>query len=551
MDQRRSMARLRLELPSLMLGLAILPLLVLLAIVMVVVIVVQRSMKKGEDKGGGADIISYLVLALAMGITGFALVQLATTAFPGDRFVFDPAQDVATALAGLVVATPFVVYFWRRQAARRVIYPASPGWTVYLALMQLVFLSAFVTSAVLVVDGWLSGDPNGAWVPTIVFGGLVGFHEMAARRTPPRSDAGELARVIAAAIGLVTAAVGLAGTLDAVFSLPFQDISREFSPWPAMLIVGAPIWGYQWFRKWDQEPGMPRVVWSVVVSIGSFVAVVGAGTALVALVLQYLFGDVPPAGQHFGSAPAALAILVTFLAVWVVHRRWLGSDRTNPLRAYEYAVAAVGLVTAEIGSVVLTIIAFDRSQIVGGGTGDVIGVATSLVAGLVVWLVFSRRWLRGDPGAEATAWPRRVYNLGLGVAFGLVAAGGLITCLFILLQRIIGDGDDSSLSIPLPIFVYSALGAWYLLAAHARDRANMEREDVVTPFAVTVICAHPGPIATKFPKQARLTVIHRADGIGVIDEDRADEIVAAVGHRPSLVWVEDDGFRVAAMLVPG
>jgi hypothetical protein len=544
-------ARFRLELPNLMIGLAIIPLLVLLAIVMVVVIVVQRSMKKGADKGGGADIISYLVLALAMGINGFALVQLANTAFPGDRFVFDPAQDVATALAGLVVATPFVVYFWRRQAARRVTYPTSAGWTVYLALMQLVFLSAFVVSAVLLLDGWLGGDSNGAWVPTVVFGGLVVFHEIAARRTPPRSDAGELARVIGAAIGLVTAAVGLAGTLDAVFSLPFQDISREFSPWPAMVVVGAPIWGYHWFRKWDQEAGMPRAIWTVVVSIGSFVAVVGAGTALIALVLQYVLGDVPPAGQHFDDAPAALAVLVTFLAIWVVHRRGLGSERTNQVRAYEYALAGVGLVTAEIGAVMLTILAFDRSQIVGGGSGDVIGLTTSLVAGLVVWLIYSRRWVGGDPGAEATAWPRRVYNLGLGVVFGLVAAGGLITCLFILLQRIIGDGDESSLLIPLPIFIYSALAAWYLLAAHARDRVNVDRDEVVTPFPVTVICAHPGPIATRFPKQARLTVIHRADGIGNIDEDRADEIVAAVGHQPSLVWVDDDGFRVAAMLVSG
>jgi hypothetical protein len=80
---------------------------------------------------------------------------------------------------------------------------------------------------------------------------------------------------------------------------------------------------------------------------------------------------------------------------------------------------------------------------------------------------------------------------------------------------------------------------------------NVDRDEVVTPFPVTVICAHPGPIATRFPKQARLTVIHRADGIGNIDEDRADEIVAAVGHQPSLVWVDDDGFRVAAMLVSG
>ena len=56
-------------------------------------------------------------------------------------------------------------------------------------------------------------------------------------------------------------------------------------------------------------------------------------------------------------------------------------------------------------------------------------------------------------------------------------------------------------------------------------------------------------IATKFPEQARLRVLHRGDDLGNVGEEMADEIVAAVGNRPSFVWVDEAGFRVAPMRV--
>jgi hypothetical protein len=64
---------------------------------------------------------------------------------------------------------------------------------------------------------------------------------------------------------------------------------------------------------------------------------------------------------------------------------------------------------------------------------------------------------------------------------------------------------------------------------------------------VTIIASHPGMIATRFPEQARLKVIHRGDDAGTIDDETAEAIVAAVNNRPSLVWVDEDGFRVAPM----
>ena len=72
---------------------AILGILVLLAVVLGVVALVRRSSGATSSKpGDGADILVYLILALAMGVAGFALADLASIAFPGDRFVFDPAE---------------------------------------------------------------------------------------------------------------------------------------------------------------------------------------------------------------------------------------------------------------------------------------------------------------------------------------------------------------------------------------------------------------------------------------------------------------------------
>jgi hypothetical protein len=526
-------------------GLALPLLLVIALIVLVIVVAIQRSMNKGKERGGGADVVAYLVMALAMGVAGFAIAELATTAFPGDRFVFDPAQNVATALASLAVSAPFLVYFWRRQAGRRKMYPASAGWTVYLTLIELVFMTAFVVASVLFVNGLLTDRSASAWTGTLVFGAILVLHELAVRRDPPLSDANELPRVVGSAIGLITSAVGLAGTLTAVFGLGFESLEVDFDPWLAMLVVGLPVWAYQWLRQWGGEPSVPRLTWSTVVSIVSVSTAIGAFISLIAMTLQYVLTDTPPASQHFEIAPAALGLLFAGLPIWATHRRTLGRPQSTPRRAYEYATAALGLTTAVGSAIWLTIIAFDRSLLVGGSVSDVITATTALVAGLIVWRGFTLLATRGAPELEAASWPRRLYHLGFGIVFGLAAAGSLIAVLFILFRRLLDGDGTSSLLTPLAIFAYTGLAAWYLLAVYARERQEDEDEERVSPYEVTIITSHPGMIATKFPDQARLRVIHRGDDLGAIDEETAEAIVAAVGHRPSLVWVDEDGFRVA------
>lgn len=528
-----------------MIGLAIPVLLLVAGIVLAVAIAIRRSRGGGEDRGDGSDIVSYLILALAMGVAGFAIAELANTAFPGDRLVFDPADNLATSLAAIAVSAPFLVYFWRRQADRRALYPASTGWTLYLTVIEAVFMTAFITAAVLFVNGLISDEPASAWTGTLVFGVILLFHELAVWRDPPRSDANELPRVVGSALGLLTLVIGASGTLTAVFSLPFDSLDFSFHPWLAMLMVGAPVWGYRWVRPWDGQPSVPRLTWSTVVTIATTALAIGSATTLLVLALQYLLADVPVPSVHFALAPGSLAVLTTAAVVWFVHRRTLGNEQSAATRAYQYATAALGLLATVGAAIALTIIAFDDSLLVGGGTQDVIAAATTMVVGILAWRGFTRRASSGEPEREEASWPRRLYHLGFGIGFGLGAAGALVTSLFIIFRRLLDEGETGSLLTPLTVFVYTALAAWYLLSIYARDRKEIEDETVLTPFDVTLVTSHPGSIATRFPKQARLQVIYRGDDIGVISEEIADAIVKAVANRSSLVWVDEDGFRVA------
>lgn len=532
-----------------MIGVAIPAILVLGAIVFVVVIAIQRSSKKSDQQGDGADIVAYLVLAAAMGVAGFALAELVATAFPRESLVFDPVENLATSLSALVVATPFLIYFWRRQALRRVTYPKSAGWTLYLSLIELVFMTAFVVTAVQFINGLISDEAASTWIGTVVFGAIVVFHEIAARQTPPLSDAGELRRVIGSAVGLIAATIGMTGVLIAALSEITGSVlvgdDQRFHPWLAMLVVGAPVWWYRWLRPWDAKPSAPRITWSVIVTVASLATALGSAAYITVMTVEYLLTETPPAGQHFEFVTYVLPFALTGLAAWVAHRRGLGEESDSPVRLYRYAIAALGLVASASAAVALTITVFNRSLIVGGDPGDVVALAVGLVISLVVWLVFERSAAQSETGA--ISGPRRIYTLGVGVFFGLVSAGSLITTLFILLRRLLDGSQPGSLLEPTTILVYTGLAAWYLLGAYGREREATPAADAIVPFEVTIICSHPGMLAARFPDQARLRVVYRGDGVGHVDDETAGDIVAEVANRSSVVWVDGDGFKVAPL----
>ncbi len=528
---------------------ALLGLLLLLGIVIAIVALVRRLISNQADEASdGHDIVAYLVLALAMGVAGFAMARLATSAFPSDALVIDPSRDLAASLPALIVASPFVVYFWRRQAERRIAYPNSIGWGVYLTIILLLFGIAFAVTAVMFINGLL-GDDTANWAQAVVFGIIVGLHEAAARRSPPAGDAGEIYRVVGSAIGLFTLGIGLIGLFGGgVFSSILDGIWNDFSgnvewlPWTAMVIVGAPIWMYYWFRPWADNPGLPRNAWLVAVTSGTMAMTLVGAVGTIATVID------ATAGNNRSSADATpffMAAGLVGLATWVIHRRSMGTARSDSIRFYEYVVAAGSLVSLVASAVTLTQLAFGDRTIVGGDASDVMIAAVWLISSVAAWLWFHTRWTTGVREEETASWPRRLYLLGVGAAFGIAAAIALIAVLVVITRRTLDGQEGGSLLIPSSIFVFSGLAAWYLLTLYFQSRELVESEEVIAPFDVTIICGHPGPVSAMLPPQARVRVIHRNDGHGIISEETAAEIVEMVGHRSSHVWVDDEGVRIA------
>jgi hypothetical protein len=123
--------------------------------------------------------------------------------------------------------------------------------------------------------------------------------------------------------------------------------------------------------------------------------------------------------------------------------------------------------------------------------------------------------------------------------------------LVVLFRALLGEieADAASLRIPVTLTLTAGFATWHLFDQIRSDGAGAKTIES-KPFAVTVICSHPGTLATLFPKEATVRVLYRGDDAGMIDEDMASAIVAAVDRRSSLVWVDEGGFRLAAAREP-
>lgn len=527
----------------------IVSLVVLAGIAAGLVVVVRRVLGR-RGSVDGSDVLVYLLMALAVGVAAFALAALAAAAFPGDSFIGDAETQVATSLAGLVVAGPIAFILWRRQAQRRTEHPESAGWTVYLALIEAVFMTSFAVAAGGILFYLLGEGDTVPWVNAVVFAGVIVFHEAAIRQTPPMSDAGNLYRVIGSAIGLTATAIGAAGVLYWILDLLYGSLTptaSEADPavWLAFLIVGVPIWAYRWWREWDRDPGTPMNAWLVITSVAGLFTAVGTAFGLIVTTLIYFVDSGDSAATHFAAVPGLVATGVVALAVWAHHRRRMGTERSPSVQFYGYVMSAIGLSSAIAGATGLATIAFAPADLINEPTAFVISITGVLVAGLLVWWYFWNSAQRAPRELEVASPARRLYLVGFAVVTGLTSAGALIAVLVVVFQWIISGETSDALAVQASLFVFSGLATWHLLRVNSGDRDMIESPEVVTPFEVTLICSHPGRIATLFPKEARLRVIHRDDEAGMIDDAMAEAIVDEVGANSSMVWVDEAGYRIA------
>ncbi|HEU5111946.1 MAG TPA: DUF5671 domain-containing protein [Acidimicrobiia bacterium] len=527
--------------------------LVFLAIVGGVIALVVRAVRgrDKQDEDGGLDLIPYLLLALFVVAAGFSLAALARASLTPDRLIGQPTGELAGALAGLVVAAPIAYFLGRRQARRRKSFPQTPGWPVYLAIIELVFLIAFL-AAVSQIAGFLGGEGGRAdWTDLVIYGGIVVFHWWAERRERPAGDIGELPRLVGSGVALVAMTIGLIGTLEWLFSIAFDALSGlEDIPEPAvpiaLAVTGAGIWGWRWLPTWDEEPTVLRNFYLGFVSAFSLTMAIGAGVGMIATLLTFALGEGGPARDHFDDVPLALAFFIAGAGLWYHHSHRLGLGRTGARRGYEYAMAAVGL-GALVGSTTALVDAAFTPMLAGTNRGStLIATACAVIASGWVWLSFWRKAQAAPRPEEARAVSRRIYLIGMAIVLGLTAAGSLIAVLVVVFRTVLGEIEASagSLRVPVTLTLTAGLATWHLFDQIRADGSGRERT-VSRPFAVTVVCSHPGTLGTRFPEEATVRILYRGDDAGVVDDEMAADIVAAVDGRSSLVWVDERGFRLA------
>jgi hypothetical protein len=512
---------------------------------------VWRSRAQGEAEDG-VDVIPYLLLALAVGTAGFTLAALARASLTADQLAGRPTGEIAGALAGLVVSAPIAFLLWRRQARRRKTHPEAAGWPVYLAIIESIFLTAFFI-VVWDVAETLSGAEAGAdWTDLVVYGGIVAFHWWAERREQPQGDVGELPRLVGSGVSLVAMAIGLIGSLTWLFSLAYDavwghiDVPGVAMPL-ALLVTAGPIWAYRWLPDWEQEPGLLRNLYLGLAATTTLTTAIGAVITVVSTLLVFMVGEPSAAAIHFGHFPLTLAVLIGAAVLWWHHMRRFGPGRSGARRGYEYAMTAIGLAALVGSSVALVDSAFTPTLAGTNNTATVLTLGLLVITAGWVWLHFWRRAQAASPREEeARSIPRRFYLVGMAIVLGLTAAGSLIAVLVIVFRALLGEvgAGPGDLRLPVTLTVLSGLAAWHLIDQIRDDRAGIVTAPI-KPFTVTVVCSHAGNLWEMFPKEAKLRVLYRGDTTGVIDEAMASEIVSAVDGTSSLVWVDQDGFRIA------
>jgi hypothetical protein len=307
-------------------------------------------------------------------------------------------------------------------------------------------------------------------------------------------------------------------------------------------------------RGLADRPGSWRTGYALLVSITAWFS---AFTALAVLLNQIMQWALDGDGGGSSSISASAAITIVAGLIYWHHRPVLGRERNQSIRIVEYVLSAIGLIAGSGAIVTLASILGDNLF----GAGSIIADESRLALGALIVLVLSaltvwRYWLKAlrlasDP-VEANSAPRRATILILRVGYFLVGAGSLIVVLYVLLRAALdGSGAELSegLTVAIPLVVVSGLMVWHLAELRAKPATGAAAPS--GPIAgprklgtVTVVAADPGPLPTMIHG---MRFLKRGDGIGVVDQTRADEIVAAlasISTSAAMVTVDADGFRV-------
>jgi hypothetical protein len=465
-------------------------------------------------------------------------------------------QDLAAALAGLIVSAPVVYILWRRQAEERQANPQSVAWPIYLAVTDLIYLSWLMVFAVMILNTLIGDGEMPRITDVLVVGSVFVFHEIVSRTDRPDGPTAELHRLVGSGLGLTAGAIGLGWVLWWLMQSVYDtfapvagDIEAELGV--SILIVGALVWWARWLAKpWDSKPDFTRWIYLVLVLLISLTTFIGVATAIGIIILLFFFEQPTSPAEHFEPLQGLVATAITAGLIWYHHRPRLGQARNEAVRFYEYVMAALGLATG-IGAVVglVTIVFEDDPLIDTNGTLAVSVIIVAAVGWLVWWFFWSNA--RSAPRAEeAASLARKLYVIGMAVVLGLVAAGAIGGVLLFVFQTVLGlDPEPRVLGTELSLALLAGGATYHLFQENKADSA-LRKGVESRPYLITVIASHPGALASALPKEATLRVVHRGDQVGTIDDEMAAAIAEETRGSNSIVWVDESGYRVVPGLTP-
>ncbi|MGD8149899.1 DUF5671 domain-containing protein [Ornithinimicrobium sp. Y1694] len=516
---------------------------------------------------------------------------------------FDGGPDLALMLTFTVVALPLwlaLAWWTLRQQRRDPEEATTAGWSWYLTAVGLVTLAVgavgWYQALSVLVSRTQAFDGSALAIPVVWSTAWALHHIYGPRRTP--ADLLRPLHLIGSLGGLITATVGLilvlSATLRELLGLTLPTLVPRTVPLildgAIVLGIGVVIWSLYWLARVatsERDTGWHALVLLFGVGGGLLAAVIAGSLALYG-VLVLLVGEptqTDPA-VHLHPLPTQLGTVIAGLLVWWYHRTLLAGrpkglrERTEVNRVYRYLLAAVGLIAASAGLVMVMVtiveaVAGGADLLVGpSAINALLGCLVLLAVGVPVWWWHWRHAQharRLDPTGEVASPTRRAYLLLLfGLAF-VAAVIALMTLVYQILQSVLDGGVDAEtmrrIRFPLGILVTTSLLSAYHWTVFREDRATAEtleaeqaavadeaeaagsarREN--SPRRVVLVAdaaqADPRVAALRADPHLRLQLVSRNDGAATPWTEEA--VRSAFAQYPThdlVVLAEADGLRV-------
>ena len=535
-------------------------LIVVAAVIALPLVLVARRPRSGSG-GSVAEIVSYLILVVATILATTSFSALVESILPGDGVLFSDPGDIALTLSTLIVSGAVWASVWIAFERRRGT-SASAGRGLYLAVSIAIALSVVVVAVIrlLAFALDLAEYEASAVAHLLTFGALWWLLE---RWRGEGDELDEIRLLWGSVVGLGLTIAGVSFAVNGSLStlLEGETVLLGANPlyidlkWGAvLLVVGVPLFVYFWLQRMARRIGLLRDIYAGLVAVIAWFTWVGSVIALAFLgaVLALNLED----SDALDAAPGLFTSLLVGLAVYWHHRPMLGRARTEPVRAVEYLFGGSSLVGFAGSLIFLTGLVFSTL----GSTTLIDDEGRSFIAAIVSLVVTGvltiRYWGKVLTLDEPQSPSRRAALLILFFSSAVTGAIALITVLFVLLRAALSS-DTSDLGDPLawgiPTVVVAAALTWHVTKLRREGTspaARTETAPTATPVratghrAVTLVASDPGPLPQMIEK---MRFLRRVDGVGIVDQARADEIVAALSavDAPAvMVTVDGSGFQV-------